>query len=96
MDTILRSSRKRARVCLAGIFHGVAEILPIEIVMSKLQILGSSDYTWNEFEEVINLLSQGRIQVEPIITHEFSLNEMEKALMTIKNREALKVILKNR
>jgi L-iditol 2-dehydrogenase len=93
VDTCLKSLRKNGRLSLAGIFHQPANIFLGPIVRKEFTIKGSICYTWKDFQDCIDLVSSGRVKVEPIITHELPLTEMAKALELAYNRKSIKIIL---
>jgi len=93
VDTCLRSLRKDGRLSLAGIFRQPASIFLGPIVRREFNIKGSICYTWKDFQECIELVSSGRVKTEPIISHEFPLTEMAKALELVYNRKSIKIIL---
>lgn len=93
VDTCLKSLRKNGRLSLAGIFHQPANIFLGPIVRKEFTIKGSICYTWKDFQDCIDLVSSGRVKVEPIISHELPLTEMAKALELAYNRKSIKIIL---
>lgn len=93
VDTCLRSLRKNGRLSLAGIFHQPTSIFLGPIVRREFNIKGSICYTWKDFQECIELVFSGRVKTESIITHEFPLTEMAKALELAYNRKSIKIIL---
>jgi L-iditol 2-dehydrogenase len=93
VDTCLRSLRKNGRLSLAGIFHQSASIFLGPIVRKEFNIKGSICYTWKDFQDCIELVSSGRVKTKPIITHEFPLTEMAKALELAYNQKSIKIIL---
>jgi len=93
VDTCLRSLKKNGRLSLAGIFHQLTNISLAPIVRKEFNIKGSICYTWKDFQSCINLVSSGRVKVKPLISHEFPLTEMAKALELAYNRKSIKIIL---
>ncbi|MFC1546275.1 alcohol dehydrogenase catalytic domain-containing protein [bacterium] len=65
-----------------------------DIHYKEIYITGSHGSVPRQHELAINLVASGRINVSDLITHKFLLNEIEKALSTVKNKEGLKVIVK--
>jgi threonine dehydrogenase-like Zn-dependent dehydrogenase len=65
------------------------------MVMAKeLVITGSIAYPRDEFTEVIAMLSSGKVDVSPLISHRFPLSEFPKAFKTAQDTaHALKVIV---
>jgi L-iditol 2-dehydrogenase len=70
--------------------------LPIpQIVLAEKDLLGVRADP-NTCQEVIPLMANGTIQIKPMITHVFSLDQFERALKVFSERleGAIKVIIK--
>lgn len=93
IEPCLYSLRKNGRLGLAGIFHQPVAVPLGDIVRREFNIRGSICYTWNDFQACIDLVSSGRVAIEPLITHEFRLKDMTEALKMAYNRESIKIIL---
>ncbi len=93
VDSALAITRKGGRVQLIGIFHEPAPVTIRNIVRKELIVKGSFCYTWEDFQECLELLAAGRVSIERIVTHVFRLDEMAVALETIKSRRGIKVLL---
>lgn len=94
VETCLKVLCKNGRLCLTGIFHQPSSFLTLSnIVRKEIRIKGSYCYTWQDFENCIYLVNSGRIEVEPIITHEFPLRSFPIALESVYSRKSIKTIL---
>jgi len=69
------------------------EISPFDIFYDELTITGSFSLTPHAFERAVTLLQNGRIDVEPLITDEFSLSEIDVAFDRMERNEGLKKII---
>ena len=71
--------------------------VPLDLVMvmaKELVITGSIAYPRDEFSEVIGMLSAGKVDVSPMISHRFPLGEFPAAFETAKDASrALKVMV---
>lgn len=71
--------------------------VPLDLVMvmaKELVITGSIAYPRDEFVEVIGMLSAGKVDVSPLISHRFPLDEFPRAFSTAKDTaRALKVMV---
>jgi L-iditol 2-dehydrogenase len=92
-EPCLACLRKAGRLSLAGIFHQPASFSLGDVVRREITITGSICYTWLDFQACIELVRSGRVQIEPLITHEFSLLEMKRALEIAYRRESIKIML---
>jgi len=68
----------------------------LDIVTKEKQIIGSYGYTPLDFRIALKLISEGKVNLKPLITHVFPLKEVLKGFETLsKNREeTIKVIIK--
>lgn len=70
------------------------EIDPNEIHYQGIQLTGTSGSTIRHAQKVLNLLRNGRLNVDPIITHRFHFEEAKQAIdMAAKQGETLKIVL---
>jgi len=65
-----------------------------KIHYGQLSVFGASDSTANNHFDAMNLLASGKISTNKLITHKFPIEEFFKAMEVIKNRKALKVVIK--
>jgi L-iditol 2-dehydrogenase len=94
LPAVIDAAAKGARIALLGIFHQPATFEVRQIVRRELQIMGSFCYSWDDFEESLRLLADGKVATERMITHVLPLEKMEQALALMRSGEAIKVILK--
>jgi len=93
IEPCLNSLRKNGRLSLAGIFHQPVAVPLGDIVRREFNIRGSICYTWIDFQDCIDLVSSERVAVEPLITYEFPLKDMAKALEMAYNQKSIKIML---
>ncbi len=93
VETCLKSLRKGGRLSLAGIFHKETTVALGDLVRRELNIRGSICYTWLDFQACINLVADGRMNVDPTVTHKFPLHDIDKALALAFERKSIKIIL---
>jgi len=74
----------------------IVEIGMLDIVTRDLTICGSFMYGVKEFESAVNILNQGKIDVEPLISKEVPMREGAEWFEKLKKPESLvKVILRD-
>ena len=61
---------------------------------NQIGVFGASDSTPRDHARAIELLAAGTTSTDHLITHHFRLEEFHKGIEAIKNREALKVIIR--
>jgi 2-desacetyl-2-hydroxyethyl bacteriochlorophyllide A dehydrogenase len=71
--------RPRGTVVLVALYHRLSEINPMLAVQREITLRGSANVTPADFQEALGLLGQGRIQMQPLITHRMPLAEVEEA-----------------
>jgi L-iditol 2-dehydrogenase len=97
MELALRSVRKSGRVVVAGGFSGPIPADFKRVVDGELELVGSSCYAYTggqkDFTAAIELISDGRVEVRRLLTHEFPLSRIAEALAAAadKNTGSLKV-----
>lgn len=98
-----RFARKGGKIVLIGLASFVEKLDMTMIWLNELEVKGSFAYSTNSFEGrkqktlqiAVELLKQRRIDLSPLITHRYSLEEYQQALFTAGNKtkqQALKVV----
>jgi threonine dehydrogenase-like Zn-dependent dehydrogenase len=88
--------RKSGRISYNGIYHEMVTLQLNKIVQWNLLITGpKAEGMWN-LERAIPLMADGRLNMKPLITHTFSLDEINTAFDTFTGRQggAIKVLIK--
>lgn len=68
--------------------------LSLDPLLSKAATLqGVFSHTWRTWEAVLQMMAAGAWQMEPMITHRFTIAEWETAYRLVESREAVKVVL---
>jgi len=91
----LRSLRKGGRVSLLGIPENPVSLdISRDIVFKGCKIYGINGRkiyeTWYKLEE---LLLENRVDLSPLLTHRFKLEEIDNAMEVLMKKEAIKVLL---
>jgi threonine dehydrogenase-like Zn-dependent dehydrogenase len=85
--------RKGGRVILFGLDTQVrGEISQSRITRDELQVLGAF-MGRNTFPGAVRLLEQGRLDLEPIVTHRVHLDQLPGALERLRAGKAGKVVV---
>lgn len=81
-----RIAKRGGTVVLAGYGRGkVMNIRIDDIHVKNLKVIGAGN-NWNMFSKAINLISEGFVDLTPLITHKIRLEDFEKGLDMAKNR----------
>jgi 2-desacetyl-2-hydroxyethyl bacteriochlorophyllide A dehydrogenase len=95
----LAITRKGGTVCLVGGYTYPFRVFLAPIVSKELQVIGSMCYGYSgmqkDFEAVIKLVAQKKINALPLITHRFPLSEISQAFHTAadKTSGSIKVLI---
>ncbi len=103
IDDALRFARPKGRVVLVGLASLPKGVDWTPIWMKELEVKGSYTYGYDEFagkrcrtyDLALELVSKQKIDLKPLITHKFPLDQYGRAFATIGNRgraQALKVV----
>jgi len=82
--------RPGGRVVLTGLPHEPTSVAFFSIVRREVTILGSMIYQ-DEFREALRLLESHSVQVRPLLTHQFSLQDIEAAFVAHRDPASIKV-----
>uniref|UniRef100_A0A1Y1N3G6 Alcohol dehydrogenase-like C-terminal domain-containing protein n=1 Tax=Photinus pyralis TaxID=7054 RepID=A0A1Y1N3G6_PHOPY len=78
-------------------FHGLPAVnIPItEAVIREIDIRGNHHYNNYDYHEALEMVATGTIDVKPLITHHYKIDEVQKAFNTATTREdnAIKVLI---
>jgi L-iditol 2-dehydrogenase len=85
VEAALEAARRGGQVLLLGICgHGkTVPLSPDEVVNNDLRIRGSFGYTAAAWAQVVALLNAGRLDMQPLVTHRFPLDQYTAALDTL-------------
>jgi 2-desacetyl-2-hydroxyethyl bacteriochlorophyllide A dehydrogenase len=87
--------KQNGKVIVVAIFEKSPEIDYNIVVRKGIQIMGSWAWTPEEFTQAAELISSGKIDRKPLISHTFPLEDASEAYETqLRAEEAVKVILK--
>ena len=93
VETAMNALKKTGHYYITGLFHKLAPMDLGKVVRSEIDIHGTICYTREEFRECLDLIEDGRIQVEPLITHHYALRDMQAAFDMFQSRQAIKIML---
>src|SRR5262249_33202568 len=85
-------SRPGGRVVLTGLPHEPTALDFFWVVRRELRILGSMIYQ-DEFPEAMRLLQTGAVRTAPLLTHRFTLTEIQDAFAAHHGLDSIKVAL---
>ena len=91
-STALDLIKPRGKLVLKSTFHGTPKWEAWRVVVDEITIVGSR---CGQFEPALDLLKKGAVDVESLISEEFSLADGIEAMAKAAQRGVMKVLLKN-
>lgn len=87
--------KRGGRICLAAFSHEPPTVDTAYMVRNNIYMYGIRGEGQMAVRRAIGLVEQGRIQLAPLVTHRFSLDNLPQALQTVKERagDAIKVVV---
>ena len=79
MDDCLAATRRGGRIVVAGVFEQPYLVNLLTLLAQELSIIGTFGYTRNEFQEAVDLITSGAVDVRPLISRSVSLEELPAA-----------------
>jgi L-iditol 2-dehydrogenase len=93
LATCWEAVRKEGTLVPLGIYPGPIETDFNKITMKELRVIGSYGYVWTSWRRCVQLLAEGRVRAEELISHEYPLEKYEEAFRATQDGTAIKVIL---
>lgn len=87
------SLRKGGKLLLVGTHSKNFNLWSLAVMYREISIIGTFAHVPVEAERFVNLVESGRIKLEPLITHEFGLDEVNTAFELFIARKTNKVVL---
>ena len=92
LDLCWAAVRREGTLAQVGIYPSRIQTDFNKVVMKELTVIGSFGYVWNSWRRSIQLLSDGRVKADALISHEVSLSQFEEAFRITQDGTATKVI----
>ena len=88
----LRLVGREGKYTQVGIFGRPIRFDLDQVLYGEIRLIGSFSQKYSGWEKALELCSQGKIKVTPLITHTFPLSSWREAYDLFANREAVKVV----
>ncbi|MBE0478177.1 alcohol dehydrogenase catalytic domain-containing protein [Candidatus Aerophobetes bacterium] len=86
--------RPQGKIIILGLYKQPEKVDLFNIVIKEGHILGSRVYTETDFEKAADLVTSGKIKMEPLITHHLTLEEANKGVRLLEQgKDVMKVVL---
>lgn len=90
----LAAVRRGGRVALLGLTgHKDVEISPDALTLNEIDLMGIRSSP-NAYPAMISLIASGSVKVDPLLTHVYPLEQVEDAFAVLRDRSAIRPILK--
>jgi 2-desacetyl-2-hydroxyethyl bacteriochlorophyllide A dehydrogenase len=93
LDLALRLARKAGTVSVTGVYAERTEVHMGLIWIKALTLTSGHANVIKHLDHVLELLSDGKLDPAPLVTHHMKLDEAPDAYRVYDNREALKIVL---
>jgi alcohol dehydrogenase len=93
LDLALRLARKAGTVSVTGVYAERAEVHMGVLWIKALTLTSGHANVIKHLDPVLELLSAGKLDPAPLVTHRMKLDEAADAYRAYDNREALKIVL---
>jgi len=65
---------------------------PWNVVRDEKRIKGLQGFAWADYLLALELYSQGKIKIKPLITHTFKLTDFNQACLLAEQKKAIKIV----
>lgn len=87
--------KKKGQYVQVGLFPTNEVLVDFsQIIQKELSVVGSRSQNTHDWEPTLQLMNSGAINANALVSHEFMIDEWDKAYQAIKSGEAIKVALK--
>jgi 2-desacetyl-2-hydroxyethyl bacteriochlorophyllide A dehydrogenase len=93
LDLALRLARKAGTVSVTGVYAERTEVHMGLIWIKALTLTSGHANVIKHLDRVLELLSEGKLDPAPLVTHHMKLDEAPEAYRVYDNKEALKIVL---
>jgi 2-desacetyl-2-hydroxyethyl bacteriochlorophyllide A dehydrogenase len=93
LDLALRLARKAGTVSATGVYAERVDVHMGVLWIKALSVTSGHANVIKHLDPVLDLLSSGKLDPSPLVTHHLKLDEAAEAYRAYDNREALKIVL---
>ncbi len=92
LATCWKAVKKEGTLVPVGMYPGPIETDFNSISQKELRVIGTYGYVWTSWRRTVQLLSEGKIDAEAMVSHSFSLDEHAEAFRVTQDGTGVKVI----
>jgi 2-desacetyl-2-hydroxyethyl bacteriochlorophyllide A dehydrogenase len=88
--------QKGGKVVIIGMLDATMELDMLDVTVKEIEIRGSYGYTSKDFKQALTLITNGKVEVKPLITHVLPLHDITKGfdMLSQASENVIKVVLK--
>ncbi len=86
--------KRCGKLILVGLSEDLCQFLPIAFALNETEMIGIRAYNPKTWETCLNILSSGKVDLKPVITHRLPLEEVERGFQLLQQRVGLKILIK--
>lgn len=90
----IEAVKKQGQFVQIGLASKAFELDFARICFKEIKVTGSLGSIWTSWEKAIRLLEMGKVDLEKLASHKFTLDEWEKAFELFENKEGMKILIK--
>ncbi|MFV2006922.1 MAG: zinc-binding dehydrogenase [Longimicrobiales bacterium] len=92
-EQALACLRTGGRLVMVGYSPEIMSLNVGRVMFRELEVVGSLGCRPVDYPRVIELVRQGRVKVEELVTHRFPLEEIESAFETVRSGQAIRAVV---
>lgn len=85
--------KRGGRLCVIGYSHEDVALSAAKIMYHELEVVGSLGCGGGEYPEIIDLVEAGRIQLDPIVSGELSLDDVNEGFDRLRRGEGIRWVV---
>jgi threonine dehydrogenase-like Zn-dependent dehydrogenase len=93
IETAFSLLRKGARLCVIGFSHEPATIPVGKLMFFELEMVGSLGCGGGDYPEIVELVRQGRLQLDPVVSGTIPLDEIEDGFDRLRRGEGVRWVV---
>ncbi len=86
-------ARRGAQLIQLGTSMHPAEIDFMQIAYKELRVVGSFGYLHRDWERSLQLMSTGKVNPRPLVSHTMPMSQWQQAFDTLRDRQGIKILL---
>jgi threonine dehydrogenase-like Zn-dependent dehydrogenase len=93
LSQAFNATRKGGKILVVGIHNKPFSLSTLALSYREISLMGTFSHVGEESDAMINLLEAGKVQLAPLISHYFPLDEINTAYGLFMERKTNKVLL---